>query len=79
MGLGSRRCELLLRPKQKGPIEQPLLMTFMVSVIEESIDSLLYSAHKKSLSMVIYSHQGYTAGFALGLINLQQEVGSTLI
>lgn len=81
MGLGSRRCELLLKPKQEGPIEQPLLKTFVVSVIEESINSLLYSAHKKSLSMVIYSHQGFIgiAGFVLRLINLQQEVGSTLI
>ena len=80
-GSGGRGCELLLRPEQKGPIEQPLSKTFMVSMVEESIGSLLYSAHKNSLYMVIYSCQGYIgiAGFALELINLQQEVGGSLI
>ena len=72
MGLGSRRHELLLRPEKKGLIKQPLLKAIIVSVIEESIGSLVHSAHKKSLSMVMYSYQGYIGiGFAFGLINLQ--------
>lgn len=50
-------------------------------MIEESIGSLLYSAHKSSLYTVIYSCEGSTgvAEFALGLINLQQEIGGALM
>lgn len=66
---------------QNRPIEQPLPKTFMMSVIKEPTDSLLYLAHKNSLYMVICSGQSYMgiAEFALRLINLQQEVVGALI
>lgn len=69
------------KPEQRRPIEQPLPKTFMVSMIEESFVSMLYLAHKNSLYMVICAHEGFIGigEFALGLINLQQEIVGTLI
>lgn len=79
MGLGSRRCELLLKPKQEGPMKLAVLKTFVVSVIRESLTHFIQLIRR--VFLVIYSHQGFIgiAGFVLRLINLQQEVGNALI